>query len=122
MYLMNGMTREATQGLAGWKAPSVMGGVNNKTKSEGVAPEMRGASRRARTMLNVEEFAEVLENDAFPADERVVGLPSEAYVRIGFRRSCSLAEFSAPSLVLPICANLSGVLRRRARKLALTDA
>ena len=51
LYIMNGMTREATQELGGWKSPAVMENLYNKTRSEEVAPEMRAAVSAACAIL-----------------------------------------------------------------------
>ena len=43
LYVANGMAREATQELGGWKSPSVTEGVYAKAHPKEVAPEMRAA-------------------------------------------------------------------------------
>ena len=47
LYLMNGMSRQATQELGRWKTPTVMESVYNKARSGEVVPEMRSATNRA---------------------------------------------------------------------------
>ena len=47
MYILDGISREATRELGGRKTPSVTESLYGKAKSEEVAPEMRAAIRRA---------------------------------------------------------------------------
>ena len=61
LYLLDVMAREATQEPGGWRPQGVMGRVYNKTRSEEVAPEVRGASGRACAALKVEEFVKHVE-------------------------------------------------------------
>ena len=48
VYITNGMAREATQELGGWKTPSVIGSAHDRANSKEAALEMRGAIGRTR--------------------------------------------------------------------------
>ena len=54
LYLANGMFREASQELGGWKALAVMENVYNKACSEELVPEMRSTFNTACTLLGVQ--------------------------------------------------------------------
>ena len=68
-YIMNGMSREATQALGGPKTPGAMESAYGKAKSEEVALEMSGAIGRARALLDGEAFGKDLDRDASLTDE-----------------------------------------------------
>ena len=95
------MTREATPELGGRKAPGIMGRGYKKTRSEEVAPAMRGA----RTLLDVEGFARALELYVSFDDGGVVRLARHPYARVGFHCFCTLNGYLAPGFVAPNCAN-----------------
>ena len=62
-YVVNGVAREATQELGGWKSPAVTEGVYTKARSEEVIPEMRSAVAKACAGLGVERFVRYLDRD-----------------------------------------------------------
>ena len=100
MYITNGMSREATQGLGGRKTPGVMDSVYNKAKSEEGAPEMRGAIGRACRLLAVESFVQDLDLEAFLADESGLGADRVACTTACFHRCSTLQGRFLPSVVL----------------------
>ena len=63
MYIMGGMSREATEEPGGWKTPSVLESVYIRAESEEMAPEMRGAIGRACALLAVEAFTKDLDRE-----------------------------------------------------------
>ena len=69
-----------------------MENVYNKTKSEEVAPEVRGASGRACALLAVETFVKDLDWDMSLADESALPADRGACASAGFHRFCTLKE------------------------------
>ena len=73
LYIMNGMTREATQGLGGWKPPAVIENVYKETRSEGAVPKMRAAASKARAVLDVTSFVEDLDREVCADGDETLG-------------------------------------------------
>ena len=74
MYVMNGMVREATQELGGWKSPAVTEGVYTKARPGEVVPEMLSAVARACNASDVTSFFEVLVRGVGPGGYDALGL------------------------------------------------
>ena len=53
LYVTSEMPGEATQELADWRSPDVMGQLSSEAQSEEVVPEMRAASGRATGRLGM---------------------------------------------------------------------
>ena len=116
-YVVNGMSREATQELAGWKSPAVVEGVYTKARSEEVVPEMRAAVAKACAGLEVERFARDLDRDVCAQGSEALGAERGAEARIWRRRFRSVRELLAPSVVLPIMEDFWLLAGRRVRAL-----
>ena len=121
MYIMHGMSREASQELGGWQTPGVMDCVFNETKSEGAAPEIRGAIGLACALLAVETCVRDLYWNAPLADGCVLGSDRAACTNACFPRFSSLEDHLAPSVALPIRGNFISFPRRRVRAPGLSD-
>ena len=76
---------------------------------------MRTAINRAHTLLGAQASVVDLDNDSGLRGEEAVSSDKGAAVRVWFHRFCTLKEFLAPSIVLPIRGNLLGILGRRVR-------
>ena len=113
---------ESTHELSGWKTLGVMEGVGNKAKSEAVGPEKRSAISRAGPLRGREFSAKDLVHGVSLADELEARVEQGACSRAWFHRFRSLKEYLAPSAVLPIRENLTGILGRRPRASALLGA
>ena len=89
-YLMDGMSRGATQELGGWRTPGVMETVHNKALTEEVAPEMRPAIKKARSWMDAQALVVDLDSDSCSDGEEAVGSEEGAAVRVWFHRFCAL--------------------------------
>ena len=86
MYVVNGMAREATQGLGGRKSPAVMQNAYVKARSEDVAPEMHASLAKACAGLEVELLVKDLDRGVFSEASDVLGSEKEAETRARLRR------------------------------------
>ena len=102
LYLTNGMSREATQDLGGWKTPGVMENARNKARSKAVVPEVRPAINKASTLLGAQASPVDLDNASRVNGEEVVGSDIGAPVRVWFRRLSALEEYFMPPSAFPI--------------------
>ena len=107
------MSFEATQEQGGVKSPGVKENVHSKTKSEEVAPGMRGAICRACALLAVVAFVKDLERDASLADGSALGANRGACTSARFHRFCALKGRLVRSVALPIRGSSMGILGRR---------
>ena len=121
LYVVNGMAREATQELGGWKSPAVLEGVYDKVRPEDVPPEMRAAAAKACTMLEVSPFVEDLDWGLGSCVDEVLGSVGGAAARIWFHRFNSPRESPVPAVLLPIRGNFLVLMGRRVRPLNLSD-
>ena len=119
-YVVNGMAREATQELGGWKSPAVMEGVYTRARSEEVVPEMRAAVAKACAGLEVERFVEDLDRDVCVESSEALGAERGAEARVWRQRFRSVRDLLLPSVVLPIREDFWSLMGRRARALKLT--
>ena len=85
-YVANGMAREATQELRGWKSPAVPEKVYMKARPEDVAPGMRAAVAKACAGLGVERFAQHLGRDVCVDSSEALGAEQGAEARVLRRR------------------------------------
>lgn len=73
LYLVNGMSREATQEPGGGETPGVMETIGKRALSEEVVPEIRPAINEACTLLDAQSFVVDLDNDSCFDGEEAVG-------------------------------------------------
>ena len=122
LSVMNGMAREATRDLGGWKSQAVTAGVFTKGRSGEVVPEMRSAISRARKVLEVTAFVETLYRDVGNLGGDTLGLRESAASRIWFHRFCLLRDDLVPAVVVLVRDNFLALMCRRARLLGLSGA
>ena len=82
LYVMDGMAREATQELGGWKSPEVMDSVFSKVRSGEVVPEMRSAGAKACNLLEAASIVEDLGRDVGSESDDALGSLKGAAARI----------------------------------------
>ena len=111
-YVVNGMAREATQELGGWKPPSVMDGVYTRARPEEVIPEMRSAVAKACARLEVERFERDLDHVVCAESSEFVGAEQGAEARVWRQRFRSVRDLLVPSVVLPIREHQDGKARK----------
>ena len=88
VYLMNGMSREATQGRGGLKPPGDMDGVFIQAKSKEAVWEMCAVIFRVCARYGIEPFVTDLDHDVSLSDECLVGLERRSYARAWYRPFC----------------------------------
>ena len=120
LFLTNGMAREATRELGGWRPQGVTERVDNKTCSEEVAPEMGVASDWECATLSVEEFVKDLELEV-SRDDEVVDTPRSRYLRIRFRGFRTPKGYLVPGAAQPTCSNFLGGMGQRVRPSGLSE-
>ena len=111
-----------SQELGGWKSPVVMGGAFTKARQEEVAPEMRAAVAKACPAFEVTSFVGDLDRDVRADGEEAAGSEKGRAASIWSHRACSLREFLAPVVVLPIRDNFWAPMGRHVRLLNLSDS
>ena len=120
--MVNGMARESTQELGGWKSPAFMGGVYTKARTEEVAPEMRSAVAKACAVLEVAPFVEDLDREVCAEGEEARGAATGAAAQKMFYRVCSFRESLVPVIVSPIRDIFWALMGRGVRLLNLSDS
>ena len=119
-YVVNGMPRETTQDLGGWKSPAVMEGVYVRARSEEAVPEMREAVQKACKGLEVERFVTDLDRDLCAGASEAIGAEAGAEARVWCHRFRSVRDLLVPAVVLPIREDFWNLMARRVRALRLT--
>ena len=119
-YVVNGMPRETTQSLGGWRSPAVMENVYIRARSEEAAPEIRAAVDKARRGLEVELFVIDLDREVSAEATVALGDPEGDEARIWCQRFRSVRDLLVPSIVLPIRGDFWRLMGRRVRDLKLT--
>ena len=119
-YVVNGMPRETTQDLGGWKSPAVMEGVYVRARSEEAIPEMREAARRACKGLEVERFVTDLDREVCVGASEAIGAEAGAEARVWRHQFRSIRDLLVPAVVLPIREDFWNLMGRRVRALRLT--
>ena len=119
-YVVNGMPRETTQELGGWRSSAVMEGVYVRARSEEAAPEMREAVGKACKGLEVEHFVVDLDREVCVDASEALGAEAGAEARAWRHRFRSVRDLLVPAVVLPIRENFWNLMGRRVRALRLT--
>ena len=118
-YVVNGMPRETTQDLGGWKSPAVMEGVYVRARSEEAIPEMRDAVSRACKGLEVERFVTDLDREVCVGASEAMGAEAGAEARVWCHQFRSVRDLLVPAVVLPIRSDFWSLMGRRVRSLRL---
>ena len=118
-YVVNGMPRETTQDLGGWKSPAVMEGVYVRARSEEAIPEMRDAVSRACKGLEVERFVTDLDREVCAGASEAMGAEAGAEARVWCHQFRSVRDLLVPAVVLPIRDDFWNLMGRRVRSLRL---
>ena len=118
-YVVNGMPRETTQDLGGWKSPAVMEGVYVRARSEEAIPEMRDAVSRACRGLEVERFVTDLDREVCAEASEAMGTEAGAEARVWCHHFRSVRDLLVPAVVLPIREDFWSLMGRRVRSLRL---
>ena len=108
-YAVNGMAREASQDLGGWKSPAVMEGVYTKARSGEVVPEMRSA------VAKVARFVRDLDHVVGAESSEFMGAEQGAEARVWRQLFRSARDLLVPSAVLPIREEFWSLMGRRAK-------
>ena len=116
-YVVNGMPRETTQDLGGWKSPAVMEGVYVRARSEEAIPEMREAARKACKGLEAERFVTDLGRDLCAEASEAIGAEAGAEARVWCHQFRSVRDLLVPAVVLPIREDIWNLMGRRVRAL-----
>ena len=119
-YVVNGMPRETTQDLGGWRSPAVMEGVYVRARTEEAVPEMREAVGRACRVLEVERFVSDLDREVCAEASEALGAEPGAEARVWCHRFRSLKDLLVPAVVLPIRDDFWNLMGRRVRALGLS--
>ena len=119
-YVVNGMPRETTQELGGWRSPAVMEGVYIRARSEEAAPEMRAAVDKACKGLEVERFVAELDREICVDASEALGAEKGVEARVWRHQFRSIRDLLVPSVVLPIREDFWNLMGRRARTLKLS--
>ena len=85
LYVVNGVAREATQDLGGWKSQAVMEVVYTNVRSGEVVPEMRAAVAKACAVLEVSSFREDVHWGLGPGGDEVPSSVRGAAARVWLR-------------------------------------
>ena len=101
-YVVNGMPRETTQELGGWRPPAVMEGVYVRARSEEAVLEMREAVGRACRGLEVERFVADLGRKICVDAPEYRGAETGVEARAWCHQFRSIRDLLAPAVVLPI--------------------
>ena len=81
LYIMNGVTRDATQERGGWKSPAVMEAGHSRTRYEEVLPEMQAPVAKACAVFGVTALVEDADGALRPDSLEVFGPDNGAQVR-----------------------------------------
>ena len=119
-YVVNGMARETTQELGGWRSAAVMEGVYVRARSEEAVPEMREAVGKACKGLEVESFVADLDREVCADTSEALGAEAGAEARVWCHRFRSVRDLLVPAVVLPIRENFWNLMGRRVRALRLS--
>ena len=115
LYLMNGMSREATQEFGGWETPGAIENEYTKDWSEEVEPEMRSAIKKARA-----DVCGRFGRQFVPRQRGCCWFRKRGSRSCLVSSFCTLKAYLKPSIVLPIRDNFPGTLGRRVRRLGLS--
>ena len=121
LYLANGMSRQGTRELGGWKTSTVVESVYKEARPEEVAPEMRSDINNARIFFGVQAFVVDLGDDSCVDGEEAAGSDKGATVRVWSHRFWSLKGYLTPPVAFPFRDNFLGFQCRRVRRLGLSD-
>ena len=119
-YVVNGMPRETTQDLGGWRSSAVMEGVYIRARSEEAAPEMREAVGKTCKVLEVEQFVADLDREVCVEASEASGAEAGTEARIWRHRFRPTRDLLAPAVVLPIRDDFWNLMGRRVRALRLS--
>ena len=119
-YVVNGMPRETTQELGGWRPSAVMEGVYVRARSEEAAPEMREAVGRACKGLEVERFVADLDREICADASEALGAETGVEARVWCHQFRSIRGLLVPAVVLPIREDFWNLMGRRVRALRLS--
>ena len=118
-YVVNGMAREATQELGGWRSPTVMEGVYVRARSEKAAPEMCEAADKACKGLEVERFVTDLDREICVDASEALGAEGGVEARVRRHQFRSIRDLLVPAVVLSIREDFWNLMGRRVRALKL---
>ena len=119
-YVVNGIPRETTQELGGWRSSAAMEGVYVRARSEGAVPEMRAAAGRACRGLEVERFVVDLGREICVDASEALGAQTGVEARVWRHQFRSIRDLLAPAVVLPIREDFWNLMGRRVRALKLS--